>query len=105
MGQLSILSGRTLLNLYRNPLLLFAHYALSILLAILCGGLYWQVSDDLGGVQNRLGCLFFICAFFGFGSMTSLEFFQSERVLFTRERANGFYQTSVYYLSKVFLSV
>ena len=33
LSQVSILSGRTLLNLYRNPFLLFAHYATSITLA------------------------------------------------------------------------
>lgn len=101
MDQVRILSGRTLINLYRNPNLLFAHYGLSILLALFCGLLFFQITNDMPGVQNRLGCLFFICAFFGFGSMTSLEFFASERVLFIRERSNGYYSLAAYYISKI----
>ena len=103
--QVSILSGRTLINLYRNPFLLLSHYALSIVLAVFCGLLFWQISNDLAGVQNRLGCLFFICAFFAFGSLTSLEFFSRERIIFVRERANGFYSPSAYFFSKVLFDI
>ena len=73
VDQVFILSQRTVVNLYRNPLLLLAHYATSIIIAFFCGALYWQVKNDMGGVQNRLGCIFFILAFFAFSSMSSLE--------------------------------
>ena len=52
-------------------------------------------------MQNRLGCLTFICALFGFGSMTSLDVFAKERLIFQRERANGFYYPLAYFLAKV----
>ena len=48
-------------------------------------------SNDIPGFQNRLGLFFFILAVFGFGCLTSLNAFASERLLFTRERANGYY--------------
>ncbi|EPZ33247.1 ABC transporter domain-containing protein [Rozella allomycis CSF55] len=103
--QISILSGRTLLNLYRNPFLLFSHYLISMVLAVFTGFLFWQVSNDLPGVQNRLGCLFFICAFFGLSSLTSLELFAPERLLFTRERSNGFYSPSAYFVTKILFDI
>lgn len=71
--QLLVLSTRALVNLYRNPLLLVSHYAITIVLAVFTGCLFWKVSNDMAGVQNRLGCLFFILAFFGFASLTALE--------------------------------
>jgi hypothetical protein len=71
--QFSILSQRTLINLYRNPMLLVMHYSISILLGLLLGTLFWNVSNDLAGVQNRLGSLFFMCALLGFASLSSLE--------------------------------
>lgn len=100
-SQVQILSGRTLINIYRNPHLLLAHYGLAVLLALFCGLLFFNITNDMQGVQNRLGCLFFICAFFGFGAMSSLEFFSKERVLFLRERSNGYYLPSAYYISKI----
>ena len=95
-----ILSCRTMRNIYRNPYLLASHYAISILLAVFCGTLFCNITNDMAGVQNRLGCIFFICAFFAFSSMTCLEFFSSERSLFLRERSNGFYSPGPWYFAK-----
>lgn len=100
-GQLLILCGRSLLNVTRNPNLLFTHYFSSFFLAIFCGVLYWRVTDDMPGVQNRLGCLFFSCAFFSLSSLSSLESFAVERLLFKRERNSCYYSTGSFYLSKL----
>ena len=76
--QFGILSGRAFKNLYRDPALLTAHYTASIALArvwiffcwflgadcwllipfgetVICGLFYQNVSNDIGGFQNRLG--------------------------------------------------
>jgi hypothetical protein len=91
--QFLILSGRTFKNMYRNPGLLLAHYVISLLVAGeimthfaterpssdllslegMCGVLFWQVSNDLAGFQNRLGFFFFVCALFGFSCLSSLQ--------------------------------
>jgi ABC-type multidrug transport system permease subunit len=71
--QVSILSGRTILNLYRNPFLMISHYGVSLVMAVLVGFIFWQVEDNIAGVQNRLGCIFFSLVFFGFGSLTTLD--------------------------------
>ena len=42
--QLAILSGRSFKNLYRNPMLMLTHYAISILFAIICGFLFRDVT-------------------------------------------------------------
>lgn len=54
-GQFFILSRRTWRNLYRNPLLMLTHYAIAILLAVLSGYLFYGLTDDIPGFQNRMG--------------------------------------------------
>lgn len=99
--QFKILSGRTLKNLVRNPNLLLTHYVISVLVALICGVLFWKVDNSLAGFQNRLGVMFFICALFGFGCLSSMGIFASERLIFIRERANRYYSPFTYFVSKI----
>ncbi|EIE82698.1 hypothetical protein RO3G_07403 [Rhizopus delemar RA 99-880] len=67
--------------------------------------LFWQVDVDLSGVQNRLGVLFFMCALLGFAATSSLDIFSNERILFMRERENGYYSPSAYFLAKIMFDI
>ncbi|KAJ5895028.1 ABC transporter G family member [Penicillium taxi] len=103
--QFVILSQRTWRNLYRNPMLMLTHYAISILLAVLSGYLFYGLTDDIKGFQNRLGLFFFVLALFGFSTLTSLTTFSTERLLFVRERANGYYHPFTYFAAKVVFDI
>ncbi|KAI1198197.1 hypothetical protein F5X97DRAFT_300192 [Nemania serpens] len=103
--QFIILSQRTWRNLYRNPLLMLTHYAIAIVLAVLSGYLFYGLTDDIPGFQNRLGLFFFLLALFGFSTLTSLNVFASERLLFVRERANGYYSPITYFVAKVLFDI
>lgn len=103
--QFMILSRRTWRNLYRNPMLMLTHYAIAILLAVLSGFLFYGLTDDIKGFQNRLGLFFFVLALFGFSTLTSLTVFSSERLLFVRERANGYYSPITYFAAKVVFDI
>ncbi|OWP02789.1 hypothetical protein B2J93_9063 [Marssonina coronariae] len=103
--QFLILSQRTWRNLYRNPMLMLTHYAIAILLAVLSGFLFYGLTDDIPGFQNRLGLFFFILALFGFSTLSSLTVFATERMLFVRERANGYYSPVTYFVAKVLFDV
>ncbi|KAL0081558.1 putative ABC transporter [Phycomyces blakesleeanus] len=105
LTQFRILADRTFKNLYRNPMLMFAHYAISVALALICGGLFYRVSNTIAGFQNRMGLFFFYEALLGFMCLTSLQVFSSERILFVRERANGYYSPGTYFLSKVLFDI
>lgn len=104
-SQFVLLSRRTFKNLYRNPMLLLTHYAIAILLALLCGYLFFNITNDLPGFQGRLGLFFFILSLFGFSTLTSLNIFATERNIFMRERANGYYATFTYFLAKVLFDI
>ena len=99
------LSLRTATNLYRNPSLLLAHYSITLILGLVIGCLFWQVSDEMAGVQNRLGCLFFVCAFFGFAGLTSGDQFASEAKMFCRERSRSMYPVEMYLLTKLIFDI
>ncbi|KAJ7767188.1 hypothetical protein B0H16DRAFT_1789130 [Mycena metata] len=103
--QFRILSGRAFKNLYRDPALLMAHYLSSIALALICGLFFHNVTNDISGFQNRLGLFFFTLALFGFSCLSSLGLFANERILFIRERANGYYSTFTYFSSKVLFDI
>ncbi|KAI5990869.1 hypothetical protein F5J12DRAFT_862567 [Pisolithus orientalis] len=103
--QFRILSGRAFKNLYRDPALLTAHYTSSVALALICGLFFHNVTSDIAGFQNRLGIFFFTLALFGFSCLSSLGLFANERILFMRERANGYYSTFTYFASKVLFDI
>ncbi len=103
--QFFILSRRTWRNLYRNPMLMLAHYAIAIVLAVLTGYLFYGLTYNLKGFQNRLGVFFFLLALFGFSTLTSLTVFAPERLLFVRERAKGYYHPLAYYVAKVMMDI
>lgn len=105
IGQFKVLSVRTFKNLYRNPMLLMTHYIISTLLAMFCGFLYYDVPNDISGFQNRLGLFFFLLALFGFSTLTTLSLFADERIIFVRERANGYYRPISYYAAKVIFDI
>ncbi|KAM0335478.1 hypothetical protein ACHAQA_000526 [Verticillium albo-atrum] len=103
--QFIILSQRTFRNLYRNPILMLTHYAIAIVLAVLSGYLFYGLTDDIPGFQNRLGLFFFLLALFGFSTLTSLNVFAAERLLFVRERANGYYAPITYFAAKILFDI
>ena len=103
--QFLILSIRTWRNLYRNPMLMLTHYLIAIVLACFLGFLFYGLTDNIAGFQNRLGIFFFLLALFGFSTLTSLTVFAPERLIFVRERAKGYYHPIAYYLSKVVFDI
>ncbi|KAG0207816.1 hypothetical protein BGX33_006623 [Mortierella sp. NVP41] len=104
-SQFNILADRTLKNIYRDPMLMLSHYVMSIFLGLLCGALFYKVTNDIPGFQNRMGVFFFMCALFGFSCLSILPSFAHERILFVRERANGYYSPFTYFLSKVMFDI
>ncbi|KAJ3835049.1 hypothetical protein EV361DRAFT_798215 [Lentinula raphanica] len=103
--QFRILSGRAFKNLYRDPALLMAHYLSAVLLALFCGVFYHNITNDIAGFQNRLGFFFFTLALFGFSCLSSLGLFANERILFMRERSNGYYSSFTYFSSKILFDI
>ncbi|XP_058236567.1 broad substrate specificity ATP-binding cassette transporter ABCG2b [Hemibagrus wyckioides] len=104
--QLNMLSRRTALNLLRNPQTSYAQMALNILFGVMVGLIYFQMPHTLPeGLQNRTGAFFFLIINMVFANLSAVELFINERALFVHENSSGYYRTSVYFLSKVFVDL
>jgi ABC-type multidrug transport system permease subunit len=69
------------------------------------GAIYWNLGINLAASQNRVGVIFFMCSVLAFSAMSSLELFVSERTLYTREKANGYYRPMAYFFSKIVFDI
>lgn len=99
--QLQMVLTRSWKVFFRNPLLFVSHLVLSVGLGVFIGMLYYQVDNSLAGIQNRLGSIFFIQALLAFGGLSAISSLSEDRVLFVRQRSNGFYGSFPYFVSKV----
>jgi ABC-type multidrug transport system ATPase subunit len=99
-SQFLTLSKRAFQNFYRNFYLMPAHYLSAIAMGLLLGAIYYKLGNDIAAVQNRMGSIFFMCSLLGFGAMSSLELFITERAVYVREKANGYYYGLSYFFSK-----
>ncbi|KAL6069457.1 ATP-binding cassette sub- G member 2 [Balamuthia mandrillaris] len=99
--QLMVLTWRSLLTSIRNPMLTTVRFIQTLVLGLLVGVLYFDLSKDQESVQDRQGALFFIVVNQAMGSMmTTLVMFPEERGVFIREHSSGAYGTLAYFLSK-----
>ncbi|XP_053499308.1 broad substrate specificity ATP-binding cassette transporter ABCG2 isoform X1 [Ictalurus furcatus] len=92
---------RTFRNLMLNPQTSFAQVGVTLFLALIVGAIFFSVSNNRSGIQNRMGALFFITTNQCFSSLSSAELFITERKLFLHEYVSGYYRVSVYFLCKL----
>lgn len=104
--QLSVLSGRVVKNIIRNPQTSIMQFVVVIFFGMIVGFVYYQIdSSPETGIQNRVGAFFFIIMNQIFGNLSALELFIRERAIFIHENVSGFYRVSAYFVSKVFLDL
>ncbi|EGF79575.1 hypothetical protein BATDEDRAFT_17085 [Batrachochytrium dendrobatidis JAM81] len=101
LTQLSVLLKRSWTNFWRNSGLFVAHNVIAAILGLFLGILYWKSDSSLGGIQNRLGSIFFIQSLLGFSSLTAISAFSTEKLLFIRERSNGYYSAGPLFICKM----
>jgi len=103
--QLKTLSIRFLRNMYRHPFLVFLNLVCTLVFSIMIGVSYWKVGTDTAGIQNRMGCLFFLLIYLALMSLSSIPIWRDEHVLFLRERASQVYGTSAYYAAVLLFDI
>ncbi len=69
---------------WRNPMLLAVNWGAALLMSLGIGVVYWHVTRDTGGIQNRFGSLFFILLYLAVMSLSSLPLWMEDRLLFIR---------------------
>ncbi|KAF5834484.1 hypothetical protein DUNSADRAFT_8809 [Dunaliella salina] len=99
--QLGALSTRLLRNTYRHPFLVLLNFVASLCAAIAVGLIFRNAGTDTGGIQNRLGVLFFMLLYLSLMSLSSLPVWRQEKLLYLRERDSGSYGSAAYYIAVV----
>jgi ABC-type multidrug transport system ATPase subunit len=99
--EITVLTWRSLVNNWRTPSLFALSVGLSLSLGLGCGLLFYGVTPDLRGFQNRTGAFYFMLTFFAFTSLGSMDKFVSERRLFIHECEAGYFSVGTYFLAKI----
>ncbi|NWJ09764.1 ABCG2 protein, partial [Crypturellus undulatus] len=80
--QLYWVSKRSLKNLIRNPQASIAQIAVTTILALVVGAIFFGAKLDRSGIQNRVGSLFFVTTNQCFSSVSAIELFIRDKKLF-----------------------
>ncbi|XP_060103373.1 broad substrate specificity ATP-binding cassette transporter ABCG2-like [Heteronotia binoei] len=99
--QLKWVSKRTFKDLIGSPQNSTAQILITTVLGILTGILFAHVGDDVTGIQNRVGALFFLTTSQCLNSVTTVELFISEKRIFIHEYISGYYRVSAYFFAKI----
>lgn len=102
--QFLYLCRRSVMAMWRSRLIA-TQYALVIVAGLILGTVFFNLSVETSGVQNRLGVIQFVVILLSVLSLTSIDTFVSQRNLFLRERASGYYSTSAYFVAMVLTDV
>ncbi|TCD67979.1 hypothetical protein EIP91_011648 [Steccherinum ochraceum] len=105
LTQFEVLSGREWKILRRDWTLFLAHIAVSAVLGVFCGGLYFKTDITIAGFQSRVGCLFFLGALIAFSTLSALYHVVEIRPLFLRERSASYYSPTAWLLSRFVFDV
>ncbi|XP_032301136.1 broad substrate specificity ATP-binding cassette transporter ABCG2 isoform X2 [Coturnix japonica] len=97
--QLYWVSKRSLKNLIRNPQASIAQIAVTIILSLVVGAIFFGVKLDDSGIQNRVGSLFFVTTNQCFSSVSAIELFIRDKKLFVHQYTSGYYRVSAYFLA------
>ncbi|XP_061438932.1 broad substrate specificity ATP-binding cassette transporter ABCG2-like [Rhineura floridana] len=99
--QLKWLSKRMFKNLLGNPQVSIAQLCATIFLGLVVGAIFFGMTDDASGLQNRLGAIFFMTINQCFSSIFAIELFVVEKKIFIHEYISGYYRISAYFFSKL----
>jgi ABC-type multidrug transport system ATPase subunit len=105
LAQTFILMNRSLKNATRNILMFWIRVAMYMCLALLMGSTWWKVGFEQKSIADRFSAHFFSVAFLSFMSVAGIPGFLEERLVFQRERSNGFYSVGPYVLANTLISI
>ena len=87
----------------RNPSLLLITYLAALALGILCGLIFWDMTNDTQGAQNRAGCIFFCTVLMGLFALAACDSLMAEKAVVHREVGLGWYPPVLYVSARLAL--
>jgi hypothetical protein len=87
---------------FRNTKTLVGEIAQTVVITLLLSFVFFQLGDNFGSIQNRVGLLFFIVAFWFFSIVTQLiHSFTGDRDIILRERYSNTYRPLSAFMAKL----
>ena len=100
--QLALLAHRSLVNVARLPQASIVKLISTAVTGLFIDILFQEMKGTMEGVQNRNGCMFFICTAISFNAIQGIILlFPEERPVFLREVNNKMYSVSAYFFGKL----
>lgn len=100
--QFKILFSRSMKEQWRKKTGIFIDIFNNIIMALLIGGVFFQIDNSQKNVFLKSPFLFFCCINQGLSSsLSTVNSFPEDRVLSLHERRSGTYKTSAYFLAKM----
>uniref|UniRef100_A0A7S2J132 ABC transporter domain-containing protein n=1 Tax=Haptolina brevifila TaxID=156173 RepID=A0A7S2J132_9EUKA len=87
---------RSVAQLARDPAKLRTQLVVSVGMALLLGGIFYDVSADVAGFQNKSGALLFILFLVGLGGISTANTLTQDWPLLTAEWQNGVYPSAIF---------
>ncbi|KAJ3025449.1 UNVERIFIED_CONTAM: ATP-binding cassette sub- G member 1 [Siphonaria sp. JEL0065] len=106
--QFRYLFGRVAKNAVRNPMVVKAKFAQSVIISLIIGLLFQGTGTNLdyAGAQNRNGMLFFsVINNVMSSTISNLSIFGEEKAVFSREFGAGYYGLPPYFFSKILVEL
>jgi ATP-binding cassette subfamily G (WHITE) protein 2 len=104
-AQITVVSARAFINKLRDPIATVVAVVVAVIFATLVGSIYYKLGLTQAGIQDRMGCLFFLTMNTAFSNLGSLAIFLFDRSIYVREHRNGMYRPSAYYMGKILQDV
>lgn len=103
--QFSVLTRRNFLNYLRNPLIFIGRLILYVAICIILGTSFLDLAQDTSTTQSRIAVIFFCISFLSFMAVSSMSAFLEDKAVFVRERTNGAYGVSPFFVANTTISV
>ncbi|KAH6562521.1 hypothetical protein BASA62_009057 [Batrachochytrium salamandrivorans] len=95
LGEVMVLLHRNMVDLSRDKASIGTTIGQGLFLMLVLGFIYFKMTNDTGGVQSRIGLLFFLCINQTFAVvMPNISVFPLQRQIIKRERSAGSYRSS-----------
>ena len=99
------LGWRCVAQLAREPALLRTQLLVHLFVALLMGGIFFQVNSDIAGFQNKAGSISFLLYFFALGGLSTSQTVTREWPLLWAEYHSGLYGTITYTVTRLLLEL
>eukprot|EP01095_Lingulamoeba_sp_RSL-Kostka_P017328 TRINITY_DN892_c1_g1_i2.p1 TRINITY_DN892_c1_g1~~TRINITY_DN892_c1_g1_i2.p1 ORF type:complete len:577 (+),score=108.02 TRINITY_DN892_c1_g1_i2:127-1857(+) len=89
-------------NLSRNKFLIVSRIIIALIMSFIISALYFQIGNNQSTINDRSGLLFFLVINTSFNELLpGVHAYARNRLVFYRDRDEGFYRVSSYYLSLI----